>query len=100
MADFMHQREYLEAGTIVVVTSNTQCNVRVMDDSNFRSFQNRQGCRFLGGGARRFPVRITVPTSGHWNVVIDPRRAAKIAHRWALENRTLVGGHFKTAHLM
>jgi hypothetical protein len=31
---------------------------------------------------------------------VCPRRAAKIAHRWALENRTLVGGHFKTAHLM
>jgi hypothetical protein len=30
----------------------------------------------------------------------SPRRAVKTAHPRALENRTLVGGQFKTAHLI
>jgi RNA polymerase sigma-70 factor (ECF subfamily) len=30
----------------------------------------------------------------------EPRRAVKIAHLGALQNRTLPGGHFKIAHLM
>ncbi len=29
---------------------------------------------------------------------VEPRRAVKIAHSWAVENRALVGGHFKIAH--
>ncbi len=38
-------------------------------------------------------------TGVHENTV-HPRRAAKIAHLGALQNRTLPGGQFKIAHLM
>jgi transposase-like protein len=34
------------------------------------------------------------------HIALWPRRAVKIAHLGALQNRTLPGGHFKTAHLM
>jgi RNA-directed DNA polymerase len=36
-----------------------------------------------------------------WNRMSSgsPRGAVKTAHLWALENRTQVGGHFKTARL-
>jgi hypothetical protein len=69
--NFEHGRAYLQAGSIVVVNCDTQCNARVMDDANFRSYSNGQAYRALGGGYRYFPVRIPVPSSGYWNVTID-----------------------------
>jgi hypothetical protein len=71
MSDFFHAREYLDAGDIVIVNCDHQCNVIVMDDSNFSSYQRRGGFDHLGGFSERFPVRIGVPTSGYWNTVID-----------------------------
>ena len=52
-----------------------------------------------------------VPFSGraddsHQNMVMEhgaqvmPRRAVKLAHPGALQNRTLPGGHLEIAHLM
>lgn len=38
--------------------------------------------------------------SDHIEVCFAPRRAVKIAHLGALQNRTLPGGHFKIARLM
>lgn len=71
MSDFIHAREYLDEGDVVVVSCSHQCNVRLMDDSNFSYYRRGQGHRYYGGFFRVLPARIAVPHSGHWNVAID-----------------------------
>lgn len=68
---FLHKREYLDAGDIVVVDCSHQCNVCVMDDTNFQYYRSGGQFRHLGGHYKRFPVRIAVPSSGYWNVTLD-----------------------------
>lgn len=63
---------HLTGGQIVVVTlSGTAANVQLMDSSNFSSYRNGRRYRFFGGHAKRSPVRLQVPHSGHWHVAID-----------------------------
>jgi len=71
MSDFIHAREYLAAGDVVVVNCSHQCNVRLMDDSNFQAYRTGGQHRAYGGFFRRLPARITVPDNGYWNVTID-----------------------------
>jgi len=42
-----------------------------MDSSNYSNFKNGRRHTFYGGHAKRSPVRIPVPRSGHWYVTID-----------------------------
>ena len=46
--DFLHERQYLEEGDIVVVDCDHQCNIMVMNDHNFQSY--RSGRRWDGYG--------------------------------------------------
>lgn len=71
MSNFIHAREYLHAGDVVVVDCSHQCNVCLMDDTNFSYY--RRGTRFQhwGGHFTRLPARIAVPHDGYWNVTID-----------------------------
>jgi hypothetical protein len=68
---FIHSREYLEAGDIVIVNSDHQCNVCVMTDSDFNNYRSGRSFHHYGGFYKRFPVRIAVPSSGYWNVTLD-----------------------------
>lgn len=69
--EFIHSREHLNGGDGVVVDSDTQCNVMLTDDSNFRSFKSGHRFTHYGGFFERFPARIAVPHSGYWNVTLD-----------------------------
>ena len=68
---FIHKREYLSGGGVVVVDCSHRCNVRVMSDSEFQSFRRGGAHRYLGGYFDKLPARITVPESGYWNVTLD-----------------------------
>lgn len=46
-------------------------NVRLMDSSNFNNYKNGRKHKYYGGLAKRSPVQIAVPNSGHWYVAID-----------------------------
>ena len=37
---FIHQREHLNEDDIVVIQCSQMCNIRLMNDANFRSFKN------------------------------------------------------------
>ena len=37
---FIHQREHLNEDDIVVIQCSQTCNIRLMNDANFRSFKN------------------------------------------------------------
>jgi hypothetical protein len=59
-------------GDVVEITlSGSAANVRLMDSSNFQSYKNGRQHRFYGGLAKRSPVRLQIPSSGHWHVTID-----------------------------
>lgn len=59
------------SGEIVEIILTSGANVRLMDSSNFSSYKNGRQHRFVGGLAKRSPVRLSIPTSGHWHVAVD-----------------------------
>lgn len=69
--NFIHAREYVEAGQAVRVDCDTQCNVMLTDDHNFGLYRRGQRFTYHGGHFRMFPAVITAPRSGYWNVTID-----------------------------
>lgn len=69
--DFIHSREYLHQGDVVVVDCSHQCNILLTDDNNFQKYKRGDSFRYFGGAYKMFPARITVPETGNWNVTID-----------------------------
>lgn len=60
-----------QRGEIVEVTLTSGANVRLMSSSDFSSYKNGRRHRYIGGLAKKSPVRLQIPTSGHWHVAID-----------------------------
>lgn len=73
MGQFIHHDlGYHDAGDMVVITlSGSAANVRLMDSSNFSDYRNGRRHRYHGGLARQSPVRLQIPSGGHWHVVVD-----------------------------
>ncbi|WP_273820573.1 DUF1883 domain-containing protein [Pseudomonas asplenii] len=69
--NFLHTREYLEQGDIVVVECSHHCNVRLTTDNNFAQFKRGKDHYYCGGFYNTLPARIAAPHSGYWNVTID-----------------------------
>jgi hypothetical protein len=42
-----------------------------MDDQNYSRYRRGQSFQHYGGFFKRLPAALGVPTSGHWNTVID-----------------------------
>lgn len=61
----------LDEGATVVVTLSTGANVRLMDSSNFNSYRSGRRHQYRGGLANRSPMRIAVPSTGHWCLTVD-----------------------------
>ena len=68
---FVHWREYLNAGETVVVNCSHRCNVRLMSDSDFESYRRGSAHHYFGGHYERLPARIAAPSCGYWNVTLD-----------------------------
>ena len=63
---------YQSRGIAVEVTlSGNAANVRLLDNSNFQNYKRGRRHRCYGGLAKRSPVRLVVPHSGHWHVTVD-----------------------------
>lgn len=73
MTDFIQSDlGFRQAGDVVEVTlSGNAANVRLLDNSNFQSYRNGRQHRYYGGLARTSPVRLQIPNTGHWHVVVD-----------------------------
>jgi hypothetical protein len=71
MAAFIHDRQQLSQGDVVVVECDHQCNIRLTDDENFQKFQQGTQHKYYGGFYRMLPARIVVPSSGYWNLTLD-----------------------------
>ena len=59
------------AGTAIEVTLNAVNNVRLMTAANFQRFTEVLDFKYVGGVARKSPIRLTVPESGHWHLIVD-----------------------------
>ncbi|NHV31739.1 DUF1883 domain-containing protein [Burkholderia sp. D-99] len=68
---FLHKREYLEEGDVVVVNCSHQCNIHLTDDQNFQSYRSGRQFRYFGGFYKILPARIAAPHSGYWNISLD-----------------------------
>jgi len=56
---------------IVTVRLRNKANVRLMTASEYRKFKAGKKARYLGGGVSRNPFQISIPSNGHWVVVVD-----------------------------
>lgn len=65
--DLKQQRK----GSVAVVTLDKQANVRLMTASNYRALKSGRRFSFQGGRATKSPVRLQIPSTGHWFVVVD-----------------------------
>jgi hypothetical protein len=61
----------LHGGELVEVTLSSQANVKLMDSSNFANYRQGGQHRYFGGHAKRSPIRLQVPSAGHWHVAVD-----------------------------
>lgn len=59
------------AGTAIEVTLSAVNNIRLMNAANYQRFTERLDFKFVGGVARKSPVRLVIPENGHWHLVID-----------------------------
>lgn len=62
---------HLDKGQVVEVRLSAAANVRLVDSSNYSNYKNGRQHKYYGGYVTRSPYRITVPSSGHWYIVID-----------------------------
>lgn len=68
---FLHQREYLNQGDVVVVDCSHRCNIRLMSDADFNSYRRGGSHHYRGGLYDQLPARIVVPDDGFWNITLD-----------------------------
>jgi hypothetical protein len=69
--NFLHYEVDTDDGDLIEVTLDRQANVRVLDGSNFSSFRSGRRHSYVGGLAKRSPVRLSAPYAGRWHVVVD-----------------------------
>ena len=63
---------YHKRGEVIeVALSGNAANVRLMDGSNFSSYKGGRRHRYYGGLAKKSPVRLQIPSAGHWHVAVD-----------------------------
>ncbi|HLT04762.1 MAG TPA: DUF1883 domain-containing protein [Pseudomonas sp.] len=86
---FIHRREYLNEDDLVIIESSQPCNIRLMNDANFRSFRKGGRHTYHGGAFVKFPARIRVPSTGFWNITLDTvsRKAISVTQKPKMDFR-------------
>lgn len=69
--NFLHYEFDVDEGDVIEVTLDRQANVRLMDGSNFSNFRSGRRHRYVGGLAKRSPIRLAPAHAGRWHVVVD-----------------------------
>lgn len=57
--------------TIEITLKGSAANVRLMDSSNYQNYKSGRKHHYYGGLAKRSPVTLRIPRSGHWYVTVD-----------------------------
>lgn len=66
-----HDLGHVSGGSIVEVNLSAAANVRLLDASNYNSYRAGRRHDYQGGLARQTPVRLQIPHTGTWYVVVD-----------------------------
>ena len=61
----------IREGVVIEITLSAVANVRLMTHADFDLFKNARQHKFLGGVAKKSPIRLTIPKNAHWHVIID-----------------------------
>ncbi|MGH8873326.1 MAG: DUF1883 domain-containing protein [Acidimicrobiia bacterium] len=61
----------LDRSDTLEVTLDKQANVRLLDQTNYQKYKTGASHKYYGGLAKKSPVRLSAPSSGHWMLVID-----------------------------
>ncbi len=69
--DHLHYDFDAGPGDTIEVTLDRAANVQLLDPTDYENYKAGRGYRYHGGYATTSPVRLAVPQSGHWHVVID-----------------------------
>lgn len=69
--NFIHAREFLNIDQYVRVDCDTQCNIQLMDDTNYAAYKAGRTYHYSGGFFKEFPALLSPPCTGNWNIVID-----------------------------
>lgn len=73
---------YLPAGSAVIVELvGSASDVFLVDDANLRKLERGESYTYYGGHATASPVRLAVPSSGTWNVVVIPGGLVRVSTR-------------------
>ncbi len=63
---------HCDRGEIIEVTlTGSAANVRLVDSSNYSAYKQGRKHRYIGGLAKKSPVRLAIPHSGRWYAVVD-----------------------------
>lgn len=57
--------------TVEITLKGSAANVRLMNSSNFQSYRNGRRHTYYGGLAKKSPIRLQIPSAGHWHVTVD-----------------------------
>ena len=69
-----HDLGQRSGGEIVEITlKDSAANVQLMSSSDFSSYKSGRRYRYIGGLAKQSPIRLQIPSAGHWHVAIDMR---------------------------
>ena len=69
-----HDLGQRSGGEIVEITlKDSAANVQLMSSSDFSSYKSGRRYRYIGGLAKESPIRLQIPSAGHWHVAIDMR---------------------------
>lgn len=69
----------LRAGTTIEVSLNAVNNVRLMTAANYQRFTELLDFKYLGGVAKKSPIRLTLPETAHWHLIVDMEGHAALA---------------------
>lgn len=61
----------LTAGTLIEVSLSVVNNVRLMNPWHYTAFTEVLKHQFIGGVAKKSPIRLTIPETGPWHLVVD-----------------------------
>jgi hypothetical protein len=67
----LHYHVTMQRGDTVIVSLDKQANVLLMDKINYNNYRAQRQYKYFGGLAKTSPIRISAPSTGEWNVVID-----------------------------
>ncbi len=69
-----HNLGQRRSGEIVQVTlRGSAANVLLLDSANLQNYKAGRQYRYHGGLAKKSPVNLRIPHSGHWHVAVDMR---------------------------